>query len=320
MRAAISNGKGGIEIVEKPIPTPGPHEHLIKVKAIGVNRADLLQSQGKYPPPPGTTEILGLEASGCLDNGQLVTALLKGGAYADYVVAPKGAILSFPDAVSANLSSTQLAAIPEAFLAAYHVLFQVGKLSNNQTVLINAAASGVGTSAIQMVKSLPNTTIIANAGSQEKLDLCTKLGAAHVINYKQQQIADSVKQITKGLGVDLVIDCVGARQFRENERSLKRDGRWVIYGLLSGAKSPDLSLAGILSKRLTICGTTLRSRSDEYRANLVEQFSHNFAESFGPGGNLRPIIDHTFAGLDSVPNALEYLRSNKTMGKVVVEL
>lgn len=320
MRAAISNGKGGIEIVDKALPVAGPDELLVKVKAIGVNRADLLQSQGKYPPPPGTTDILGLEASGYLENGQLVTALLKGGAFAEYAVFPKGAILSFPDAVANNLSPVQLAAIPEAFLAAYHILFQVGNLSNDETVLINAAASGVGTSAIQLAKMVPNVSIIAVAGSQEKLDLCRALGATHSINYKLQQIADSVEYATNGQGVDLVLDCVGAEQFKENERSLKTDGRWVMYGLLSGAKGPNLGLAGILSKRLTISGTTLRSRSDEYRANLVQQFSCKFADLFAPGGPLKPIIDKIFEGLASVPDALQYIKENKTMGKAVVEL
>lgn len=320
MRAVISNGKGGVSVTDRPIPIPSSDEHLIKVKAVGVNRADLLQTQGKYPPPPGTTDILGLEACGYLENGQLVTALLKGGGFAEYVVAPKSAVLSFPEGVQETLSAVQLAALPEAFLAAFHVLFQIGKLSENETVLINAAASGVGTSAIQLAKTVPNVSIIAVASTQQKLDFCRSLGATHAINYKLESISDSVKYATKGNGVDLVLDCVGAAQFKENERSLKADGRWVMYGLLSGAKGPNVGLAGILSKRLTISGTTLRGRSTEYRGDLVQEFSRRFGASFAPGGPLQPIVDQELSGLESVTEALQYLEENKTIGKLVVEL
>lgn len=320
MRAAVSNGKGGVVIVERPIPVPTSDQHLIKVKAVGLNRADLLQTQGKYPPPPGTTDVLGLEASGYLENSQPVSVLLKGGGFAEYVVAPKSAVVAFPESVQEKLTTVQLAAIPEAFLAAFHVMFQIGRLSENETVLISAAASGVGTSAVQLAKTIPNVSIIAVAGSQQKLDLCSRLGATHIINYKEESISDSVIRATNGRGVDLVLDCVGAQQFKENERSLKTDGRWVMYGLLSGAKSPDIGLAGILSKRLTISGTTLRGRSVEYRGQLVKEFSRRFGASFVPGGSLHPVVDQTFSGLDSLPEALQYLSDNKTMGKVVVEI
>lgn len=320
MRAVISNGKGGVSVTDRSIPVPNSDEHLIKVAAVGVNRADVLQAHGKYPPPTGTTDVLGLEAAGYLENGQLVTALLKGGGFAEYVVAPKSAVLSFPKRVQGTLSPVQLAALPEAFLAAFHVLFQKGKLSENETVLINAAASGVGTSAIQLAKTVPNVAVIASASTQEKLDFCRTLGATHVINYKQESISASVKKVTNGSGVDLLLDCVGAEQFKENETSLKTDGRWVMYGLLSGAKSTQLGLAGIVSKRITISGTTLRSRSEEYRGNLVQEFSSRFGDSFTPSGRLRPIIDKVFSGLESVSEAFQYLEDNKTIGKLVVEL
>eukprot|EP00177_Eucheuma_denticulatum_P004709 GFKZ01008553.1.p2 GENE.GFKZ01008553.1~~GFKZ01008553.1.p2 ORF type:complete len:371 (-),score=35.34 GFKZ01008553.1:1164-2276(-) len=320
MRAIVPNGQGGLNLIERPIPVPQPDQVLVRVSAVGVNRADLLQVAGKYPPPPGTTDILGLEAAGHLESGEPVAALLTGGGFAEYAVAPKSAILQLPPHVTSSLSSVQIAAIPEAYLAAYHVLFQKGQFSENQTVLITAAASGVGSSAIQLAKTVPNASVIASASTQEKIDFCRGLGADHVVNYTQHSISEAVKDFTKGAGVDLVLDCVGAAQFKELERSLKTDGQWVIYGLLSGAKGPEVGLAGIVGRRLTVCGTTLRSRSEEYRGELVRTFSERYGPSFANGGPLRTVVDQTFDGLESTEKAFQYVRDNKAMGKVVVEL
>lgn len=318
MNAVLADGSGGVNVAKVPIPSPKLHERLIKVTAIGVNRADLLQIAGKYPPPVGTTDILGLEVAGRLEDGQEVCALLTGGAFAEYAVVPEATILKFPEEISRQLSSGQLAAIPEAFLAAFHVMFQIGKLTDNETVLINAAGSGVGTSAIQLASTLDNVTIIACAGSKEKLDVCKSLGAHCAVNYKEESISEVVAEYTEGRGVDLVIDCVGAAQFKPIERSLRMDGRWIIYGLLSGARSPDINLAGILSKRLTLSGTTMRGRSPDYRGSMVKSFLTKYGNKFGESGILRPIIHKEFNGLDSVAEAFEVVQENKNIGKVVV--
>lgn len=319
MRAIIPNGEGGIKIVERAIPQAKQGEQVMKVAAFGINRADLLQIHGKYPPPPGTTDVIGLEASGYLSDGRLVTALLKGGAYAEYVAVPDSAIVSLPSDAPCSSDPVQLAAIPEAFLAAYHVMFQKGNLSRNESVLINAAASGVGTSAIQMASLVPNVSIIATASTERKLKFCQQLGAQHVVNYKQQDISDAALHATDGKGVNLVLDCVGAAQFKHNARSLGADGRWIMYGLLSGAKSPDIGLAAILAKRLTISGTTLRSRSDEYRGELISSFLHRFGGCFA-ASQLRPIIDTVFDGINCTEQALKHLESNHNIGKIVVKL
>lgn len=320
MNAVLPDGSGGVNIERVPIPSPKPDEYLLKVTAVGVNRADLLQVAGKYPPPIGTTDILGLEVAGRLGDGQEVCALLTGGAFAEYAVVPKATILRFPEEISHQLSSGQLAAIPEAFLAAYHVMFQIGKLTKNETVLINGAGSGVGTSAVQLASTLSNVTIIACAGSKEKLDVCKNLGAQFAINYREESISDAVAEYTGGRGVDLVMDCVGAAQFRAIERSLRLDGRWVIYGLLSGAKSPDINLAGILSKRLTLHGTTMRGRSPDYRGSMVDSFTTKYGSMFGESGLLRPVIHKEFHGLGSVTEALKFVEENRNIGKVVVRL
>lgn len=320
MRAVVSNGKGDVFIEERPIPVPSSNEQLVKVQAIGVNRADLMQMYGKYPPPPGASDVLGLELSGTLECGKPVAAFVSSGAYAEYAAVPKSSILSLSPDVSESLTPVELAAIPEAFVAAYHFLFQKGELSENQTVLINAAASGVGTSAIQLAKTVPNATVIATASTQKKLDFCANLGANHTINYSKDSISEKVQEATKGAGVDLILDCVGANQYMENVRSLKMDGKWVMYGLLSGPKCPDIGLAGIVMKRLTIMGTTLRSRTPEYRGALVREFSDRFGQSFRRTGSLQPIVHRVFHKLESTEEALKYLQSNRNIGKLVIEL
>lgn len=320
MRAIISNGKGSPEVVLRPIPVPKQDEVLMRVHAVGLNRADLLQAEGKYPPPQGATDILGLEASGELESGERVTALLTGGGFGEYVAVPRSAILTLPSSVTETLSGVEMAALPEGFLAAYHILFQKGNLRQGESVLINAAASGVGTSAIQLARTIPNVTVIASARTTEKLEFCRNIGANHTINYMEQDIYEAVMHATNGLRVDLVLDCVGAKQFKPLERSLKTDGRWVMYGLLSGAKSPDIGLAGIVAKRLSVFGTTLRNRSQSYRGELVSSFSQRFGDSFESGGKLRVIVDQVFSGLESTERAFNYMRENRTKGKVVVKL
>lgn len=320
MRAVVPDGGGGVVLTRVPVPAPGLDELLIKVAAVGVNRADLLQIAGRYAPPPGVTPVLGLEASGYLQNGQRVCALLPGGAFAEYVVAHKSAILPLPARVADFYTMPQLAAVPEGFVAAYHVLFDVGLLAPGHAVLINAAASGVGVSAVQLAACVPDVTVIASAGSDAKLDACRKLGAHHVINYRTQSTAQAVAAATGGTGVHLAVDCVGAAQFKDIERSLRRDARWVMYGLLSGAKGEGIGLAGIVSKHLTLTGTTLRARSTAHRGRIIRDFVDRFGQHFGPNGPLSPIIHSEFNGLDAAPDAFQMLQNNENIGKLVLTI
>lgn len=320
MRAVVPDGNGNAVVTEMPIPSPAPDEVLLKVSAVGVNRADVLQIAGKYAPPPNTTPVLGLEASGYLCDGRRVTALLTGGGFAEYVTVPRSTILPLPPRIMDVYSMSQLAAIPEAFIAAYHVLFDVGKLQPGYTVLINAAASGVGVSALQLAAAVPNVTVIACAGSEYKLDACRELGAHHVINYRTQSMAQAVSSITGGEGIHLAIDCVGACQFREIERSLRKDARWVMYGLLSGAKHESIGLAGIVSKHLTLIGTTLRGRSLAQRGRIVRDFAERFGDQFGRDGSLRPVIHAEYEGLHTAPDAFRDLQNNENIGKLVLTI
>lgn len=320
MRAVLPDGQGGIKLTRIDVPTPEPHEYLIKIAAIGVNRADLLQVAGKYAPPAGAPDTLGLEASGYLPNGRRVTCLLTGGAFAEFAVVPKSAILPLPARVLHFYSMAQLAAIPEAFIAAYHTLFDIGCLSSGQTVLINAAASGVGISAVQLASSVDAVTVIASAGSHAKLESCIQFGAHHVVNYKSQPTAQIVMQATGGQGVDLAVDCVGAAQFKDIERCLKKNAKWVLYGLLSGAKGSGVGLAGIVIKHLTLTGTTLRGRSLQERGRIIHDFVDRFGECFGPNGSLSPVIHTEFKGLDSAADAFTMMQSNENIGKLVITL
>lgn len=314
MRAVVADGSGGAKLVVRPTPTPLEHELLLRVEAASVNRADLMQLSGNYPPPPDATDILGLEAVGLLPDGTRVAALLVAGGLAEYVIVPRNSIFKLPT----QLPPVMQAAIPEAFVAAYHVLFECGAFAPGQTVLVHAAASGVGTALIQLARTVPDAVVVATAGSSDKLAMCTSLGAHHVVNYREASFADMSMVATAGRGVDLVLDCVGVSHFNENIRALRPEGRWVLYGLLSGARSPQLGLAGLLKKRLTIIATTLRGRDPTQRAAIVNGFASRFAHEFGPGRKLKPIIDRQFDGIETVPEALRYLQSNKTIGTLVV--
>lgn len=337
MRAVQPDGAGSVSIVEVPVPPPPENAHLMKVCAVGVNRADLLQIAGKYPPPRGATATLGLEAAGFLDDGRRATALLTHGAFADYCVVQRDALLHLNAATMHAYTMAQLAAIPEAFVAAYHIMFDVGDLQPGQSVLLNAAASGVGVAAIQLAATLPDVTVIASVRSDDKLDLlqrrlsssATAAGAGsnlHLFNCETHPISDVVAQVTGGRGVHLALDCVGPAQFKPIERALARNGTWVIYGLLSGAKGDRVGLAGIVSKHLSLRGTTLRSRSSDDRAEIisrfVDRFGHCFSGSDSSSGaaSLMPIIHTEICGLESAADAFKMLANNENVGKIVVTL
>ncbi len=262
MRAILFDQPGEADVLylgEAPDPVPADDELLVRVHATALNRADLLQRQGGYPPPPGASPILGLELAGEVltpngefEAGDRVIAVVTGGAYAEYAVVPVGMALRIPD----RFTYEQAAAIPEAFLTAQLNLFTLGRLKAGETALIHAGASGVGTAAIQLARAA-GARVITTAGSPEKIARCLELGAHEGINYKTEAFAERIKALTNGRGVDVILDFVGAPYWNDNLASLAVGGRLMLIGFLGGAAG-QLNLGAILPKSLTISGTTLR--------------------------------------------------------------
>eukprot|EP00919_Chromeraceae_sp_WS-2016_P032278 GHVR01076140.1.p1 GENE.GHVR01076140.1~~GHVR01076140.1.p1 ORF type:complete len:337 (-),score=82.01 GHVR01076140.1:121-1131(-) len=311
-------------ITRTSIPKPQEGEVLIKVKATAVNRADIVQREGHYPPPPGETPTLGLEASGIVMNtcgawkeGDHVMALLQGGGYAEYVTVPSTLCMHKPK----GLTFTESACIPETWLTAYQHLHLTAKINKEQSILIHAGASGVGTAAIQLSKLFGIKNIIASVGSKEKEKFCLDLGATSTYNYKEKgndTLSKRVKELTDGRGVDVILDPIGASVFNENARSFNKDGIWVLYGFLGGSKIKEYDLKWIFSKRLTLICTTLRSRSLLYRTNLVNKFQNDICPSF-EDRTVSPII-YTEMNIDDIAKAHQLLETNKTIGKIAINI
>lgn len=324
MFAAQFNETGSSESLhmgEVQIPVITENEVLIQVYASAVNRADILQRQGKYPPPPGKSSILGLEAAGIVHKigssitkwkvGDKVMALCNGGAYAQYVAVNADHVMPIPT----NLNYGLAAAIPEAWLTAFQLLHTLGEVKSGETVLIHAAGSGVGTAAIQLAK-LAKAVIIATAGTEQKLANSKMYGAEHIICYKKKDFAEEVMSLTNGKGVDLVLDCVGGSYWEKNIKCLAKDGRWILYGLLGGPHVNGNLLGQLLAKRIKLTATTLRSRSDEYKSELVKDFSNKILDHF-KNGDLKPVLDSTFS-INELPAAHEKMEANQNMGKIVL--
>ena len=298
----------------------GPDEVLVTVQATAVNRADLLQARGGYNPPPGASEILGLEMAGIVaavgedveewQKGDRVCALLPGGGYAEQVAVPTRMLIRLPD----NWTFAQGTAVPEVWYTAYVNLFLEGDLVAGETVLIHAGASGVGTAAIQLAHAV-GATVFVTAGNDEKLLACRKLGAELAINYKQEDFLEKVLAATQDQGVDLILDPVGGDYLDRNVRALKRFGRLVNIGLLGGSRG-EMKMGLVLGKRLRIIGSTLRSRSPAEKVKITEQFESGFWPLLR-SGELKPIIDATFP-IDHAQEAHAYVAQNKNIGKVIL--
>lgn len=311
-----------LEIRDVPTPQPGSAEILVKIEATALNRADLLQRQGNYPPPEGAPDILGLEMAGIVEKvgagvtrwqpGDFVFALLPGGGYAEFCVIPEQVAMPIPD----NLSFKEAAAIPETFLTAYQALKWIGEMGNEETVLIHAAGSGVGTSAIQLSRQLFNARILATAGKKRKLESATELGADYTYNYKKADWADQIEQDLGADAVDLIIDFVGAPYWNQNMKVLAEDGRLVILSMLGGHKIQHMSLIPILRKRLSVRGTTLRSRSVDYKIRLTREFASQVLELFEQEV-IHPVIDSEFDWRET-EKAHERMANNKNTGKIIL--
>ncbi len=301
---------------------PGPDEVLVDVKATAVNRADLLQAMGLYPPPPGESEVLGLEMAGVVAAigsnvrrrriGDRVMGLLPGGGYAQQVAIHSQLLLDLPD----RWSYAQGAAIPEVWLTAYSNLFMEAALQSGQTVMIHAGGSGVGTAAIQLAREA-GATVFVTAGSAAKLERCRELGASIGVNYKQQDFVEAVMAATNGQGVDVILDPIGGAYLNQNLALLRENGRLVNIGLLGGSTA-EINLGAVLGKSLRIIGTRLRSRPLAQKIEITRMFADRFWPVFETG-RLQPIIDSVFK-IEEADAAHDYVRQNKNTGKVVLEI
>ncbi|MBN2732644.1 MAG: NAD(P)H-quinone oxidoreductase [Balneolaceae bacterium] len=311
-----------LEIQDIPTPEPATDEILIKIGATALNRADLHQRAGKYPPPEGASEILGLEAAGVVEEagtnvtkwktGDGVFGLLPGGGYAEYCIMPEKMAMPIPE----NLSFKEAAAIPETFLTAFQSLIWIGELQRAETVLIHAGGSGVGTAAIQLARHLINARIITTAGTEQKLETCRELGADYTFNYKNQNFAEEINRTLGKNSVDLIIDFIGAPYWEKNIDVIKTDGRIVYLSFLGGHRIENINLAPILKKRLKIMGSTLRNRTESYKINLVQDFT-NHTRSLFEEEVLKPIIDKEFDWKET-DKAHQYMQDDKNTGKIVL--
>ncbi|MBP1933695.1 NAD(P)H-quinone oxidoreductase [Ammoniphilus resinae] len=326
MKAVLMNGFGGTEVLSlgnTSDPVIDEQDLLVRVRATALNRADLLQRRGMYPPPKGASEILGLEMAGVVVKvgngvqgwkvGDRVCSLLPGGGYAELVSIPAGMAMRIPE----NLSFEEGAAIPEVFLTAYLNLFWLGNLHANQKVLVHAGASGVGTAAIQLIREAGAGSWVT-AGSQEKIERCLELGAVSGWNYHNGSFLPWIREETKQEGVDIIFDFIGEPYFVDNLKSLAMDGRLIIIGTMGGAKVGELNLSQVLSRRLQIIGTALRSRSPEDKIRLTKEFA-DFALPRFSDGRMRPIIDTVFDWED-VAKAHAYMESNANVGKIILRV
>ena len=307
-------------LVELPLPQPKPDEILLKIEAAGVNRADLLQAQGRYPPPKGAPETPGMEAAGTIaalganirarKTGDRACALLAGGGYAQYCVAHEGSVLPIPE----RMDMIHAAALPEACFTAWTNIMDSGRLAPGETLLVHGGASGIGTIAIQIFAARGHR-VFTTAGTRDKCALAMKLGAAHAINYREEDFAEIVKRETGGNGVDVILDMVGGDYVQRNLNALARKGRLVNIAYQKGARV-ELDLSPVMLKRLVITGSTLRARSNEQKAAIAAEVKREvwpLVES----GKIHPIVDSAYPLADA-GKAHARMASGAHAGKIVL--
>jgi len=325
MRAIEISTPGGPEVLrpgQRPVPSPAAGEVLIEVAAAGVNRPDVLQRKGGYPPPPGASDIPGLEVAGTVvalgpqvkewKIGDEVCALVTGGGYAEYVAAPAVQCLPVPRGVTLQ----QAASLPETFFTVWVNVFQRGALKNDETLLVQGGSSGIGVTAIQMARAFGHRVFVT-AGSAEKCAECEKLGATRAINYRTEDFVAVIKQLTGGRGVDVILDMVGGDYVPRELASLADDGRLSLIAFLGGTKT-SLDMTDILRRRLTITGSTLRPRPVEVKASIARALR----EKVWPlieAGKIRPVIYRTF-GLDQAAAAHALMESSEHVGKILLNV
>lgn len=323
MRAIGISRPGGPEVLTpttRPLPVPGPNEILIRVAAAGVNRPDALQRAGAYDPPPGASDLPGLEAAGTIAAigpgvtawvpGDRVTALLPGGGYADYAVTHEDHALPVP----ARLSLPEAAALCETFFTVWSNVFERGQLQAGETFLVHGGTSGIGTTAIQLA-ALRGARVLATAGSPEKCAACVDLGAERGIDYRHEDFVAVARELTGGRGVDLILDMVGGTYLARDIRALAPEGRLVMIAHLTGAKA-ELNFAQVMVKRLTITGSTLRPQSIEAKARIAAALRREVWPHL-ESGRLRPVMDRIFP-LEEAAAAHARMESSAHIGKIVL--
>ncbi len=322
MTAIEISEPGGPEVlkpVQRPVPVPGPGEVLIKVAAAGVNRPDVLQRMGAYPPPPGASDLPGLEVSGTVVAagegatqliGTRVCALVPGGGYAEYCVSPAGTCLPVPEV----LRMTEAAAIPETLFTVWINLFERGFAADGDTVLVHGGTSGIGTMAIAL-GNLFGLEVIVTCGSDEKCAAAVELGAAHAINYKESDFVDAVARWTEGRGVAVVLDMVGGDYVPRNLKCLADDGRHVSIAVQRGA-SAEVPIFELMRRRLTMTGSTLRPRDVNFKTMVADELAKT-VWPYVEGNRLKPVIDATFP-LAEAAAAHARLEAGDHVGKIVL--
>ena len=319
MRVVEITQPGGPEVLrvaERPIPAPQPGEVLIRVAAAGVNRPDIMQRLGKYPPPPGASDLPGLEVSGEIVGGvesaigRRVCALVSGGGYAEYCVAPLEQCLPVPRAVTL----AHAAAIPETFFTVWTNLFDRGRLRSGERVLVHGGTSGIGTTAIQLAHAR-GATVYATAGSADKVAACRALGASRAIDYRQEDFVAAVKEATGGEGVDVVLDIIGGDYLPRNLECLRLNGRLVQIGLIAAAKS-TIDLRPILQWRLTITGSTLRPRSVAEKGAIARALEREVWPLLDRG-DVKPIVHAEFP-FERAADAHRELEAGRVIGKLLL--
>jgi len=324
MFAITQTAPGGPETLrwEKvPDPTPGPNEVIIEIAASAVNRADVLQREGKYPPPPGGSEIIGLECSGTIASvgaaltldriGERVTALLSGGGYATRVATPIGQVMSVPEGVDPVTAG----ALPEVACTVWSNLVHVAKVREGEVVLIHGGGSGIGTMAIQVARAL-GAQVAVTAGSQRKLDACADLGADILIDYHDQDFVEAIKDNTGGRGADVILDNMGAKYLMRNIDALNRNGRQVTIGMQGGV-STELDISAMMAKNVGVFGTSLRRRPDSEKATIcreVEKHVWPWIEA----GVVKPVVDRVMP-MPEAGAAQQILEDGDVIGKIALQ-
>lgn len=315
-------GPGVLQLEELPVPEPASDEVLVKVAAAGINRPDCLQRQGLYPVPPDASPLPGLEIAGtvtavgddvtCWNVGDEVMALTHGGGYAEYCVVNEGHCLAKP----ASLSFTEAAAIPETFFTVWYNVFMRAKLEPGESLLVHGGSSGIGTTAIQLARAF-GCTVFTTAGSDEKCRFCEQLGARHAFNYKAGDWQARLSELTDGNGVDVVLDMVAGPYVQKNLESLARDGRYAIIAFLQGPRA-ELNLRVVLTKRLTVTGSTLRPQTIDEKSAIAQNLKSGVMPLLETG-SVRPVVDSSFS-LGDASAAHELMESSKHMGKIVLTI
>ena len=327
MKAVLLNGFGGLEVLsvgEVATPAPADNQVLIKVMATSINRPDLVQRAGKYPPPPGDSEILGLEVSGVIEElgpgvtswrkGDRVISLVGGGGYAEYAVAYADHLMRIPE----SMSFEEAACVCESYITAFLNIFMIGEFRDGQTAILHGGGGGVNTAGIQICKALTPTSKLIVTASPEKMDRVKAIGADFLINFRETpDFTEVVKEFTNKKGVDLILDHVGAKYLAPNMNSLAYKGRLVVIGVTSGIKA-ELNLALMMVKRQQIIGSVLRSRPVSEKGEIVAEFTRRALPKFADR-TIVPIIEKVFS-LDQVVEAHRMMEEDKHFGKIVLKV